>query len=146
MKLIVDTNRVIAALVKNNLSRIIILFSDIELVSPEFVLDEIIKYKEEIISKAGIDDEEFNSIFSILFKSIKLISQPEYSNSIAEASELISDIDKKDVPFIALALAIENDGIWSDDKHLEKQSKIKIWKTMEILDFLQSQELESEDE
>ena len=38
-------------------------------------------------------------------------------------------IDPDDTPFIALALAVENDGIWSDDKHFEQQNRIKIWKT-----------------
>jgi len=34
----------------------------------------------------------------------------------------------KDVPFIALAVAISNDDIWTEDKHFIKQKIIKIMK------------------
>ena len=37
---------------------------------------------------------------------------------------------------IALALSVENDGIWSHDKHFEEQNKIRIWKTDVLLELL----------
>lgn len=40
--------------------------------------------------------------------------------------------DPKDVPFIAVALALTVDGIWSNDRDFESQSKFKIWKTAEL--------------
>jgi len=43
---------------------------------------------------------------------------------------LLSDPD--DTPFIALASAVENDGIWSDEEHCKKQSRIGVWKTREL--------------
>ena len=48
----------------------------------------------------------------------------------------MASIDIEDVPFIALALSIGNDGIWSDDNHFQKQKKIKIWKTEEVIKML----------
>ena len=50
--------------------------------------------------------------------------------------ELISVIDEKDVPFIALALSIKNDGIWTNDKHFKKQKKIKIFTTQDLIKLL----------
>ena len=52
---------------------------------------------------------------------------------------VLDEIDNKDTSFIAASLAIENDGIWSDDKHFEKQDKVKIWKTKDLLDYIKSQ-------
>ena len=43
-----------------------------------------------------------------------------------EAKEIMDKIDPSDTPFIALALVVENDGIWSDDRHFEEQNRIKI--------------------
>lgn len=51
MKLIIDTNRIIAGLIKNGFSRKIILESAIEFFSPEITNEEILKYKEEILEK-----------------------------------------------------------------------------------------------
>jgi len=41
-------------------------------------------------------------------------------------------IDPDDTPFIAAALATNSD-IWSDDKHFQKQNKIKVWKTEDLI-------------
>ena len=46
------------------------------------------------------------------------------------------DIDEKDVQFIALALSIKNDGIWTNDKHFKKQNAIKILTTHDIIILL----------
>ncbi|MBI4014875.1 MAG: hypothetical protein HY365_02890, partial [Candidatus Aenigmarchaeota archaeon] len=54
-----------------------------------------------------------------------------------EAKRIMDKIDPDDTPFIALALAVENDGIWSSDKHFERQNKIKIWKTETLLKLLE---------
>ena len=53
-----------------------------------------------------------------------------------EAEKIIGNIDPKDVPFVALALAIENEGIWSNDKHFEEIKQIKIWKTSDLLEYI----------
>ena len=45
-------------------------------------------------------------------------------------------IDPEDYVFVALALSINNDGIWSEDKHLEKQKVIRVWKTKDLLEHL----------
>jgi predicted nucleic acid-binding protein len=42
-----------------------------------------------------------------------------------DAKEIMDNIDPSDTPFIALALAVENDGIWSDDEHFNKQNRIR---------------------
>jgi len=44
--------------------------------------------------------------------------------------------DPNDTPFIALALAIENDGIWTDDNHFGQQAEIKVWKTGQLSEFI----------
>jgi len=44
-------------------------------------------------------------------------------------------IDENDVVFIATALAF-NCSIWSDDKHFQKQNRVKIFKTSEFFSFI----------
>jgi len=53
------------------------------------------------------------------------------------AEALIGNIDPGDVPFVAVALAVENDGIWSNDRAFERLSGIKLWKTSDISAYLQ---------
>jgi predicted nucleic acid-binding protein len=50
-----------------------------------------------------------------------------------EARKIMDKIDPSDTPFMALALAVENDGIWSDDRHFLRQRRVKTWKTKDLL-------------
>jgi predicted nucleic acid-binding protein len=49
------------------------------------------------------------------------------------ALELMGKIDPDDVPILATALAYEGSAIWTSDKHFQKQSKVKILSTADLL-------------
>ena len=42
-------------------------------------------------------------------------------------------IDPEDIVFIATALSISDSAIWSDDGHFEKQDKVKVLKTKDVV-------------
>jgi predicted nucleic acid-binding protein len=50
-----------------------------------------------------------------------------------EARKIMGTIDEGDTPFLAASLTIACDGIWSDDKDLKRQRKVKVWSTREII-------------
>lgn len=52
-----------------------------------------------------------------------------------EACNLAKNIDLDDVLFFATALVFKNSIIWSDDKKLKKQKKIKVLNTQEIIEL-----------
>ena len=134
MKIIIDTNRIIASMIKGGISRAIILNQNFQFYSPEHTFTEIYKYEKEIIRKAKITHEEFEIILSLIFERIGITPQEEYKTYISQAKTLISDIG--DVPFIAACLALKADGIWSDDKDFKKQNKIKIYTTTDMMKLL----------
>ena len=130
MKLVVDTNIVIAALLKDGLTRKIIFERKYILYTPAYTLSEIEKYKGHICAKAHITLEEYEEIIQGLFHYIHIISAKIYSLQLVAMEKQISDI--KDMPFLALADAI-NATIWSDDKHFKEQKIIKVYTTKELL-------------
>jgi len=134
MKIIVDTNRIIAALIKDSTSRKILFNENFEFVSPDYVFTEIAKHEEEIIKKARITYQEFEILLSIILERIEIVPKEEYESYIEKALKLIKDID--DVSFIAAGLALKADGIWSDDPHFLEQDEIKIFTTKEMVDKL----------
>jgi putative PIN family toxin of toxin-antitoxin system len=136
MKLVIDTNSIISALIKNGISRRIILSPFIQFITPEYTLQEIDKYSQMICKKAKATKEELNIILQLLFEQIEIIPHEEYATSIHQAKALIDDID--DVPFIALCLASQADGIWSDDAHFKTQRKVSIYRTRELATVFQS--------
>ena len=51
MKIVVDTNRIIAALIKDGTTRKILFHKGFEFVTPDFNLTEIYKHKLELLEK-----------------------------------------------------------------------------------------------
>ncbi len=51
---------------------------------------------------------------------------------LSDADVLIGAIDPDDVPFVALALAEDHDGIWSNDRAFEDLPGIQHWTTASL--------------
>ena len=135
MKLVVDTNILIAALIKNSVTREILLHPNIDCFVSEFIFREIALFKKEILRKSGLSGENFKTLFEHIKEKLNFIPDEEIRHK-KKAMKIIESIDIKDSVFIAIALSIENDGIWSEDKHFEKQHIIKLWKTRDIINYL----------
>lgn len=135
MRLIINTNRVIAALIKDSICRKIIMSRKFELVTPGFTVSEIKKHKPEILGKAKISDAEFNKLLSILFNKIYIADDKLIKKREKQARKIMDHIDPDDSPFISLALSVQNDGIWSDDRHFTEQDKIKVYQTAVLLRY-----------
>lgn len=135
MKIVVDVNIVLSALIRDSTTREIILKSELEFHFPEPSLHKIRKYKSYIQEKSGLDDWEFAEIMAKLFKYIRLVSEEEIMGKWQEAKEIMESIDPEDVVFIATALSTENSTIWSDDKDFDRQTRIKTIKTKDMAEI-----------
>jgi predicted nucleic acid-binding protein len=130
MKLVIDTNSIIASLIKDSLSRRIIFSPVIQFITPDYTLKEITNYKKMICKKAKITDNEFDVLLNLIFEHITIVPKEEYEDFLDFAKTLIDDIN--DLPFIALCLASKADGIWSDDTHFQTRKEITIFRTREL--------------
>lgn len=125
MNIVVDTNVFISALIKDSTTRDLIVRSKHNLLFPEFELEEIMKHKLEIIRKSGLSEREFNILLLRLLNYVRIVPIDIIIGFRSQAFDIIGEIDKDDIIFVATALAF-NAVIWSNDKHFEKQRKIKI--------------------
>ncbi|MBI2208008.1 DNA-binding protein [Candidatus Woesearchaeota archaeon] len=132
MKLVIDVNVVLSALLRGSTTRKLILESSDNLYFPEPSLEKIQKYKEYILEKSGLSVKEFDKLLEILFKYIKLVPTKDLQNHWSQAKKIMEHIDTEDVVFIAAALALDA-AIWSDDKHFERQKAITIRKTSDMV-------------
>ncbi len=130
MDLVIDANILFAALIKEGVSIELIFNENFHLFAPEFLLEEFAKYKSEILKKTKRTEEEFNEILDILKNIITLIPKEEFSEFLAEAENISPD--KKDIQYFALALKLKC-SIWSNDKDLKQQDKIKIYPTHDLV-------------
>jgi len=146
MKLIIDTNVLISSLLKDSTTRQLLLNESFEFYLPEIVIIELKKYLIYIIQKSGITEDEIKNLLNALLENLKLVPFDEYEDQMDEAMEIMGKIDEKDTQFIALALSIKNDGIWSNDKHFDEQNKIQVYKTIDIINLLEKKSKSQDDE
>ena len=136
MRLIVDTGRIIAALIKNSASRNILLSDKFEFLTVNFTRSEIEEHKQEITEKAKISEEELELVLSVLLSHVQIISDIAIESKLDGAREIMHSIDPDDVPFVAAALAVESEGIWTDDTHFDRQKRIRVFKTTALARIL----------
>jgi len=135
MRLVLDTNILISALIRESVTRKILVISGIEFLVPEFTFEEINKHKKEILKKSKLNEPQFNLLMATLKENLTII--PKYEiRKIKEAKKIMDKIDPNDTIFIALALSTLNNGIWSDDIHFKKQNAVKVWNTEELIKYL----------
>jgi predicted nucleic acid-binding protein len=135
MKVIIDSNILLSALIKDSKTREILVKFDWKFYYPEMSFHEIRKYKDLVLKKSSLDDNKYNLLINHLLKYIHFIPDEKIIEYLEEAKEIMMHIDPDDVVFIASALSITGSIIWSDDTHFEKQKKIKVLKTKSIVNL-----------
>jgi len=128
-----DANPLFSALIKDSFTVNVIVNEDVELFTPEFLFDEFLEHKEEILSKTKRTEQELNDLVGSLKDIIHIVPQKEFESFLEEAKQLTSDED--DVQYLALALKLKIP-VWSNDKKLKQQDKIKIYSTEDLLRIL----------
>ncbi len=133
MKLVVDTNVLLKALIKDSKVRAILLSPSHQFAVPEYAIEEVEGHLSLIVEKSGLSEGEIKLMLSVLLTNIQVIPKEDVLAKWGEAEEIMGSIDRDDIPFIAASMGAECDGIWSDDRHLKRQSRVKVWTTEDII-------------
>ncbi len=136
MNIVIDSNVLFSALIKDSLTRRIILDYDKTFLFPEYIFEEMQKHKEELLKKSKMNPDDFNSLLSLLLRKVLIVPTDSLHPYRKQAYNIVKEIDPDDVLFIACALAYPQSFLWSDDKKLRTQSIIPILNTREIFYYL----------
>ena len=79
---------------------------DIELFAPEFALEEINKYKNDIIKRNKLTIKEFEQTKLDVAIAVKFIPLEEYSKFLKKALKMCPD--SNDIDFFALSIKLFN--------------------------------------
>ncbi len=129
MDLVIDANVLFSALIKDRFAYNLLFSGSLHLFTPEYILTELEKHKEELLKKTERTDEEFFRLLEILKRRIIIVPLEELVPYVEEAEKITPDPD--DMAYFALALKL-NCAIWSNDKKLKVQDKIKVYNTHEL--------------
>lgn len=138
MLIVLDSNVFISAIIKDSITRKIILSSSHKFLLPEYSFIEIKNHFNEILHKSRLSQEEFNSLIKNLIKYIKIVRTEDMIKHKEEAREIIGKIDENDILFIACALTHPKSIIWSNDGHFKLQKIIKVYDTRGLMELFPS--------
>ncbi len=78
MKLVVDANVVISALIANSKTRELIVTLEPDLLTPEVVHEEIGNYEDLIVEKSGMDADRDNQFIELLVQYIDIVPATDF--------------------------------------------------------------------
>lgn len=131
MRLVVDTNVIISALIRDGYTRHLVLESGHDLLSPDFLKTEIDRHRDLIMEKSGMSRAELDILLNLLLEEVDVVPLESYEGCLEDAREIMGGIDIKDVPFLALAMEKEC-GIWSDDTDFREQKQVPVLTTSDV--------------
>ena len=132
MNIVIDSNVLFSALIKDSLTRKMILLSTGTFLFPSFIFDELEKHKGELEEKSGMKTKQFEMLLTILLQKVQIVPTDILRPYEKKAYDTVKDIDPDDTLFIACALAYPDSLLWSDDKKLKQQTVVPIINTKEM--------------
>ncbi len=137
MMMVIDSNVLFSALIRDSTTRKIIFEYDGTFLFPSYIFEEMERHKEELIEKSGMTYDDFECLLQLLLKKVRIVEHAILDIYKEKATHIVKDIDLDDAVFIACALAYPGSVIWSNDKKLKSQNEVRIFNTMELLEFLE---------
>lgn len=130
MLIVVDANVICSGMLSKG-KTIDLLFSDkIDPIAPELIFTEFEKHRKEIVNKSKLSEEEFDTVFTLLKKRIRVIPSNEFKDKLTEANRLLS-LHTKDIEYVALALKFKCP-LWSKEKLLKKLKVVEVLDADEV--------------
>ena len=133
MRLVADTNILFSFFNERSTARNLSLLPNLDMHSPDFSMDEIVGHKLDILKRFSLSEAQFLLIGKLLKIIVKFSKVEEYSEFLPEAQKISPDPEDSD--FFALALK-HKCPLWSEDKLLKRQSRVKVLNTKELLEEL----------
>lgn len=136
LELVVDTNVLLAALLKEAVSRELLLDSRLRLFAPEHLIFETqkhLKANSELRRRIRLTSEDLEDLFFLLTESIETVPEEEFASRMPQAFKIAPH--REDAPYVALGLAL-NIPIWSNDKGMCLQDQVRVYSTKELVAIL----------
>ena len=136
MRLVIDTNRIMAGLLKDSTSRRIILHRSFEFFAPDYIGTELFKHRPYLVKKAKIPEQDFDLLMHTLLDNIVLVPFEDFESEYQHSIDIMKPVDENDAPFLAVGIALGIGHIWTEDRHFQKQDLLQVCTTRDLIGFI----------
>ena len=123
-RIVVDANRILGALLLDGATRHTIMTTDALLFAPRFLRMEIERHKPAFAKRMRANTDDVDAILRVLYRRIVWVSDTDVRRHLVRARKALAGRDPNDVPYLACALAVQADGIWSQDQDFDAQNLV----------------------
>lgn len=136
MGIIIDSNVLFSALIRNSMTRKMILEYGGKFLFPDYIFEELERHKEDLLQKSKMSKTDFDKLLELLLCKMERVPKEALLEFLEDALEMVKNIDQEDALFVACALAYPNSIIWSNDKKLKDVNGIVTMSTKEVFQLL----------
>jgi predicted nucleic acid-binding protein len=133
--IIIDTNVLLSFLLTNGITRRIIAENHEVFITPEYCFEELWEHRDRW-NKKDLPDSELLKVVNDVKKLFVMAVLPNVYNPYISEGEKLTE-DKEDAPIIALALSVDNEGIWTyNTKHFKQEifgERIRVLSTKDVI-------------
>lgn len=132
MRLVVDTNVLIAGLLRDGVTRALLTSPKVVGFVPDHGDDEVLRHLDDLAIRLELPRAEVAFVVSGFLGHLEVVAPSRYAPFLAEAVRKVGALDPDDIPFVALARAL-GCPLWSNDKRLGEQAWVEVLSTPEVL-------------
>ena len=132
MKLVVDSNVLFAAIIKDSFTRSVIKSGAFELVAPRLMIEEIQSHRAEIAEYADLSIDETTTVIDWLLRFVRFVPDSKLRPHWRDAATTMRSRDPADTAFLAVYHAEKADAIWSNDKAFIDIPGVRRWSTRDV--------------
>jgi predicted nucleic acid-binding protein len=121
VRIVLDANRFFSALLREVPTRRSIYDTRAVLFAPESLKSELERHRGELQRRSRMTAADFSRLVDEIAAQIVWVPDAATRAHLVEAKREIGTVDVDDVPYLACALAVKADAIWSHDLDFDKQ-------------------------
>jgi predicted nucleic acid-binding protein len=133
MRVVVDANVVVAALMANGTVRDVLLNStNLDFFAPEYVAAEVERQQPRITARSHLDPNSVEALIEDASQAIEFVPSHAYAVRSAQGKRLADRADASgDEEYVALALWLDAP-VWSLDNDLRRIPQLRVLRTSEV--------------
>ena len=132
MRVVVDANVLLAALLKNSATRELIQHAPLEMYAPAWLWNETARNMPALAKRSGVQQAVLTTLSDRLLQRIQPVPEAALATHAREALRRCRKSGVRDAPYVACCLTVDA-ALWSHDRRLLDEAGVKTVGTHELI-------------